>query len=80
VNSSNRFSAPAEVALPSAGHLLPEPREACFRFHTAEQLFVLSTSPAVGLPRQFISSLMRARLAAALPICEVLETPALDTE
>ena len=80
VNSSNRFSASAEVALPSAGHLLPEPREACFRFHTAEQLFVLSTSPAVGLPRQFISSLMRARLTAALPICEVLETPALDTE
>jgi hypothetical protein len=62
VNSSNRFSAPAEVALASAGHTQPEPREARFLFHAAEQLFVLSTRPAVGLPRQFISSLMRARL------------------
>lgn len=62
VHSSNRFSAPAEVALPSAGHTQPEAREARYPVHTAERLFVLSTRPAVGLPRpQLISSLMRAR-------------------
>jgi hypothetical protein len=61
VNSSNRFSAPAEVALPG-GHTQPLPREARFPFQTAEQSFVLSTRPAVGLPRpKYISSLMRAR-------------------
>lgn len=66
VNISNRFSAPAEVALPGAGHTQPEPREARFPVSAAEQLFVLSTRPAVGLPRQFISSLMRARLRGSV--------------
>lgn len=62
VNSSNRFSASAEAAHPSTGRTQPGPREARFPFHTAEWLFVLSTRPAVGLPRpKFISSLMRAR-------------------
>ena len=62
VNSSNRFSAPAEVALPGFGHATPAPREVRFPFQTAEQLFVLSTHPAVGLPRpKSISSLIRAR-------------------
>ncbi|HEV7905058.1 MAG TPA: hypothetical protein VGO96_14550 [Pyrinomonadaceae bacterium] len=62
VNSSNRFSAPAEVALPGGGHTQPLPREARFPFQTAEQSFVLSTRPAVGLPRpKYISSLIRAR-------------------
>lgn len=62
VNSSNRFSAPAEAAFPGGGHTQPLPREARFPFQTAEQSFVLSTRPAVGLPRpKYISSLMRAR-------------------
>ncbi|HEX8423794.1 MAG TPA: hypothetical protein VF634_10305, partial [Pyrinomonadaceae bacterium] len=62
VNSSNRFSALAEAALQSAGHYLPEQHEARLLPNAAEQSFVLSTRPAVGLPRtQFISSLTRAR-------------------
>ena len=49
MNSSNRFSAQAEVAHVNAGHALPWQREAHFRPTTAEQSFVLSTRPAVGL-------------------------------
>jgi hypothetical protein len=62
VNSSNRFSAQAEVALAGDRHTQPAPREARFPVQIAEGFFGLSTRPAVGLPRtQFISSLMRAR-------------------
>jgi hypothetical protein len=49
VNSSNRFSARAEVAHVNAGHDLSWQREARFHPTTAEQSFVLSTRPAVGL-------------------------------
>jgi hypothetical protein len=49
VNSSKRFSVPAEVAQANAGQVLPWQREARFRPATAEQSFVLSTCPAVDL-------------------------------
>ncbi|HEX8129612.1 MAG TPA: hypothetical protein VF527_10975 [Pyrinomonadaceae bacterium] len=49
MNSSNRFSARAEVAHANAGHALPWQREVRFRPAIAEQSFVLSTHPAVGL-------------------------------
>jgi hypothetical protein len=61
VNSSNRFSAQAEVAHANAGHALPWQREARFRPATAEQSFVLSTRPAVGFELPTISSSTRAR-------------------
>ncbi|MDQ3134556.1 MAG: hypothetical protein M3Q76_07090 [Acidobacteriota bacterium] len=61
MNSSNRFSALAEVALNTAGQFLPGQHEAHFTCHAAEQSFVLSTHPAVGFHFQSISSHTRAR-------------------
>ncbi|HEY1404722.1 MAG TPA: hypothetical protein VGB05_11380 [Pyrinomonadaceae bacterium] len=62
MNSSKRFSAQAEVAhAMNAGHALLWQREARFRPATAEQSFVLSTRPTVGLKIQIISSSTRAR-------------------
>jgi len=61
VNSSNRFSAQAEAAHVNAGQVLPWQREARFRQATAEQSFVLTTRPTVGLKIPTISSSTRAR-------------------
>lgn len=66
VNSSNRFSAGAEVAHVTAGHVLPWQREARFRSAIVEQ-FVLSTRPAAdfAIPTHLIVH-TRARLVGVV--------------
>ncbi|MGI9105695.1 MAG: hypothetical protein ACR2G4_05550 [Pyrinomonadaceae bacterium] len=61
VNSSNRFSAVAEAALPNAGQSLSGQCGARFNSYVAELSFVLPTRPAVVRKFQIISPAQSAR-------------------